>query len=234
MIWLFIYSWFFLVQEDLSTSSLGMLTLQWERCYILSTEWENGASSGQKEFSRRRQSYAGAWCFCDNSRILSWVCFEFLPSHEPPKELSEKRCCVLREIPVLWHLLSCWYEPKKLKEQIFQLSSVTKQRTSLSLVPTKGKNSKQSCDSSHRFSLDKQHHWVSWIITFSVEKIEPNLNPAPTRRYNRLKEWDGGTHGTPSSWTITSCDALPQKAPPCPAELPPSPLLTARTPWAEQ
>lgn len=144
-----------------------------------------------------------------------------------PKSCQKKRCCVLREIPALWHLLSCWYEPKKLKEQIFQISSVTKQRTSLSLVPTKGKNSKQSPESSHKFPLDKQHHWISWIITFSLKNIEPNLNPAPTRRHNRLKEWDGGTHGTPSIWTITSCDPLPQKAPPCPAELPPSPLLTA-------
>lgn len=161
----------FLVQEDLSTSSLEQLPLQWERCCIVSTEWENGDSFRQKGFSVRRQSYAGAWCFCDNSRILSWVCFEHPPSDEPPKELSGKRCCVLREIPVLWHLLSCWYEPKKLKEENFQLSSVTKQRTSLSLMPTKGKNSKQSPDSSHRFSLDKQHHWVSQITTFSLENL---------------------------------------------------------------
>lgn len=24
-----------------------------------------------------------------------------------PKSCQKKRCCVLREIPVLWHLLSC-------------------------------------------------------------------------------------------------------------------------------
>lgn len=92
----------------------------------------------------------------------------------------------------------------------------------------KGENSEQSPDSSHRFALNKQHYRVSWIITFSLEEVEPNLNPAPRRRHNTLKEGDGGTRGTPSIQTITSCYPLPQKAPPCPAELPHSPLLTAR------
>lgn len=145
-----------------------------------------------------------------------------------PKSCQKKRCCVLREIPVLWHLLSCWYEPKKLKEQNFQLSSVTKQRPSLSLVPTKGRNSKQSPDSSHRFSLDKQHPWVSWIITISLEKVDPNLNPSPTRRHKGLKEWDGGTQRKPLNLNNNQLWSPTPESSTLPCWAATLPLLTAR------
>lgn len=167
-----------------------------------------------------------------------WGCFEHPPSHEPPKELSEKRRCVLREIPVLWHLLSCGYEHKKLKEQNFPLPGVTEQRTSPSLVATKGANSKQSPDNSHADLPWRSSISVSWSITFTLEKNESNLRSAPTSRPQHTKTGRPRETGNQSNDRLLS--TMPESTNlPCWDATLPLPLLTTRPqtkrpPWAKQ
>lgn len=76
-IWLFIYHWFSLCKMIYklnsgreSATSLGEML---QTIYIMGG-W------GQSGFSKRKQSYGGAWCFCDNWQVLSSLRLFWTPS----------------------------------------------------------------------------------------------------------------------------------------------------------